>query len=359
MRSSVAALSALALLLASCNYIDQAKSEKPRGSCEKSEKDTYIGSARTCTDAFTRLQLRQCTGTSEKKSDKACVVDKAMAGCKREDKTEWYFNDADGYATVESVGKYCVDIAKGATILPTGAPVAVKNEAGRNEDEAKKYLAENGAKAKTSLATIATIATKLPAPTGKVNLEGLKGDVLVVHREDIADPEKPKKLDYRLKNGNRLAECSRALAGRRLKNDPPYALQYCAKNPVLAVLSVTSYAPATTTGTSTSGNRKTIYVKPATISGDVLLFRLDTGKYLGSFGFMTEKGGDAPRTASTRSSSKASPGRSFPASSPSSRTSAPRSTSTSREASGAAPPPRDRSSYFGPRARFLIGSVAP
>jgi hypothetical protein len=291
MRSS-AAFTLSALVLVSCNYIDEAKSDKPRGSCEKNEKDTYIGSARMCTDAFTRLQLRVCNGTNEKKSEKACVTGKAVAGCKRDVKTEWYFNDADGYATVESVGKYCVDIAKGSTILPTGGTVAIKNERARDEDEAKKSLAENGAKARTNLATIASIASKLPAPTGKVDLQRLKGDALIVHREDLTDPEKPKKLDYRLKNGNRLAECSRALNNRRQTSDPPYALSYCAKSPVLAVISVTSYSPATATGSSVSGHTKTISVKKGTISGDVLFFRLDNGKYLGSFGFLTENGGD-------------------------------------------------------------------
>jgi len=291
MRPSVAfALSALVLV--SCNYIDEAKSDKPRGSCDKNEKDTYIGSTRTCSDAFTRFRLRQCSGKSEKKSDKACVTDKAIAGCKRDDQTEWYFNDAEGYATVESVGKYCVDIAKGVTVLPTGGTVAIKNQDGRNDDDAKKELAEHGAKARTNLATIATIATKLPAPTGKVDLQGLKGDALVVHREDLAEPEKPKKLDYRLENGNRLAQCSRALNNRRQKSDPSYALSYCAKSPVLAVISVTSYSPAAATGTSVSGNTKTTFVKKGTISGDVLLFRTDNGKYLGSFGFLTESSGD-------------------------------------------------------------------
>lgn len=292
MRRSAVAFALSAVGLVSCNYIDEAKSDKPRGSCEKNEKSDYIGSSRKCSDAFTRFQLRQCSGKNEKKSDKACVTDKAVAGCKRDDQTEWYFNDAEGYATVESVGKYCVDIAKGTTVLPTGATVAVKNEDARNEDDAKKQLAEHGAKARTNLATIASIATKLPAPTGKVDLQGLKGDALVVHREDLADPEKPKKLDYRLKNGNRLAECSRALNNRRQKSDPSYALSYCAKSPVLAVISVTSYSPAAATGTSVSGNTKTTFVKKGTISGDVLFFRLDSGKYLGSLGFLTESAGD-------------------------------------------------------------------
>lgn len=292
MRTSAVALAFSALGLVACNYIDEMKSDKPRGSCDKADKNASIGSTRRCTDAFTRHQLRMCTGKDEKKSDKPCVTDQAVAGCKHDDNTEWYFNDAEGYATVESVGKYCVDIAKGTTVLPGGGTVAVKNEDARKEDEAKKYLADYGAKAKTNLATIASIAAKLPAPTGKVNLEGLKGDALVVHREDLADPEHPKKLDYRLENGNRLAQCSRALNGRRMKSDPPYALSYCAKSAVLAVVSVTSYTPAVATGSTVSGKTKTTYVKKGSISGDVLFFRLDNGKYLGSFGFLTESGGD-------------------------------------------------------------------
>ncbi len=292
MRSSAVAFALSALGLVSCNYIDEMKSAKPRGSCEKIDKNGFAGSTRRCTDAFTRHQLRMCDGKDEKKSDKPCVTDKAVAGCKHDDNTEWFFNDAEGYATVESVGKYCVDIGKGTTVLPGGGTVAVKNQDARDEDDAKKYLAEHGAKARTNLATIASIATKLPAPTGKVDLQGLKGDALVVHREDLADPEHPKKLDYRLENGNRLAQCSRALNNRRQKSDPPYALSYCAKSPVLVVVSVTSYSPAAATGTSVSGNTKTTYVKKGTISGDVLFFRLDNGKYLGSFGFLTEASGD-------------------------------------------------------------------
>lgn len=61
-------------------------------------------------------------------------------------------------------------------------------------DELKKYLAENGPKATTALGTVASISARLPAPTGKVDLQGLKGDALVVHKEDLGDLENPKKL---------------------------------------------------------------------------------------------------------------------------------------------------------------------
>jgi hypothetical protein len=149
-------------------------------------------------------------------------------------------------------------------------------------DEVKKYEATHGAKARAMLANVATIAAKLPAPTGKVDLQGLKGDVLLVHKEDLGNLESSKKLEYRIDEAGKLAACSRMLNKRQLSSDHGYDIESCAKSPIIAVVSVTSYAPPTASGTSVSGNTKTTFVKKGTISGDLLFFRADNGKYLGS-----------------------------------------------------------------------------
>lgn len=62
----------------------------------------------------------------------------------------------------------------------------------------------------------------------------------------------------------------------------------CAKYALLLVVSVSEYAPPSATGSSVSGNTKTTFVKKGRIAGDVLAFRTDDGKYLGSYPFVAE-----------------------------------------------------------------------
>lgn len=287
-RLSLCAL--LPLLSTGCNL----KKDKILGRCDKTEEGSYAGNSRRCTDAYARSHLKSCTGKNEKAADEACKRDDAVAGCKQAEITEWFYNDGDkGYATVESVGKYCLDIANGTTILPDGGAVLVKTADERAGDELKKNLAEHGPRAKAALGTVAAIAAKLPAPTGKLDLQGLAGDALVVHKEDLGDLENPKKLDYRLDDTDKLAACSRILGNRKKKSDAAYELEYCAKRPLLAIISVSSYAQPVATGTSVSGNTKTTYVKKGRISGDVLLFRMDSGKPLGSVPFAVANDDDS------------------------------------------------------------------
>ena len=52
-------------------------------------------------------------------------------------------------------------------------------------------------------------------------------------------------------------------------------------------------------------------MKKGTISGDVLFFRLDSGKYLGSFGFLTEAAGDSPPDRLNKELLEAFPGTLF------------------------------------------------
>lgn len=264
------------------------KSDTPVASCDAPKRDDSIGSTRECTDAFDKSNMYPCSDKGAKQSDKPCPREGAIAGCKWDDSLRWFYSGEDGYATVESVGKWCVDIRKGTTVLPNGGAVAVKNADERGADELKANMEKYGAKAKAALATVATIGAKLPAPTGKLDLQGLKGDALVVHRDDLGDLENPKNLPYRLKNTGKLAACSRALNNRKKKDDAPYELQYCATDPLLLVVSVSSYAPATATGSSVSGNTKTTFVKRGRMSGDVLFFRMADGKYLGSFPFSAQ-----------------------------------------------------------------------
>src|SRR6185369_13924750 len=103
-------------------------------------------------------------------------------------------------------------------------------------------------------------------------------DVLLVHKEDLGNLESPKKLDYRIAEAGKLAACSRLLNGRKQSTDEPYELSYCAKDPFIAVVSVSAYEPPAAAGSSVSGTTKTTYVKKGKIGGDVLLFRTDNGK---------------------------------------------------------------------------------
>jgi hypothetical protein len=261
---------------AGCNLLKE-KKDKILWSCtdEKIERGSLSGN-RQCTDAY--VDTRNCY-TNEKKSDGPCKHDDAIAGCRHKDGdyVEWYY----GFSSADDVGKVCL-LSSGTTVMPGGGVVTVKTQGQRDSEELKKYMDESGPKAKATLATVAAIAAKFPAPTGKVNLEGLKGDVLLVHKEDLGNLESPKQIDYRVAEAGKLAACSRLLNGRKLPSDQPYELSYCAKNPIIAIVSVTSYAPPTATGSSVSGKTKTTHVKKGTISGDAFFFRTDNGKFLGS-----------------------------------------------------------------------------
>jgi hypothetical protein len=282
------AVVSLLLLVVGGSACKKKKSDTPVASCDNPNADKNLGSARECTDAFDKSNMYSCSEKGAKQSDKPCPREGAVAGCKWDDSLRWFYNGDTGFATVESIGRWCLDIRKGTTILPDGKPASVKTADQLGADELKTNLDKYGPKAKAAVATAATIGAKLPAPTGKLDLQGLKGKALLVHREDLGDLENPKKLAYRLKDAGQLAACSRLLNGRKKSSDAPYELQYCATNPLLAVLSVSTYAPATATGSTVSGNTKTTFVKRAAMSGDVLFFRLDNGKYLGSFPFSFE-----------------------------------------------------------------------
>jgi hypothetical protein len=277
-RTAIIALGALALV--GCQLLKK-KDDKILGSCTR-PNDTFSGGTSRCRE---RKGYEPACLAEETKSDKPCPRDGfIVAGCRENSgfkEVEWIYSDPakGGTATVQSVGTYCVSIAKGTTLMPDGSEKSSTDVVG---DEVKKYEATHGAKARTTLANVATIAAKLPAATGKVDLQGLKGDALLVHKEDLGNLESPKKLEYRIEEAGQLAACSRMLNKRQLASDKGYDIEYCAKDPFIAVLEVDSYNPPTATGTSVSGNTKTTYVKKGTITGDVYFFRSDNGKYLGS-----------------------------------------------------------------------------
>ncbi len=274
-------LAASAPGLLGCQLLKKKNADAIGGSCTR-PNDTFSGGTSRCRE---RKGREPSCISEETKSDKPCPRDAFLvAGCRGNDgfkDVEWVYSDPakGGTATVESVGTYCVSIARGTTLMADGSEKSSSDVVG---DEVKKYEATHGAKARATLANIATLAARLPAPTGKVDLQGLKGDVLLVHKEDLGSLESPKKLEYRIEETGKLAACSRMLNKRQLPSDHAYDIESCAKNPFIAVVSVTSYAPPTASGSSVSGNTKTTYVKKGTISGDLLVFRTDTGKYLGS-----------------------------------------------------------------------------
>jgi hypothetical protein len=295
-RTVVIALSALgAFSLLGCQLLKKKDPNKAYGSCTQ-QKDSFAGGTATC---------REYPGdkpaciSEETASDKPCPRDAFLvAGCQKPDgfkQIEWIYSDPakGGTATLQSVGTYCVSIARGTMLMPDGSK---RSSTDVVADEVKKYEATHGGKARTTLATVAAVATKLPAPTGKVNLEGLKGDALLVHREDLGNLESPKKLEYRIAEASKLAACSRMLNRRQLASDNGYDIESCANSPVIVIISVTNYAPPTATGSSVSGNTKTTYVKKGTIAGDALFFRSDNGKYLGSTAIgATEDGVTSPQ----------------------------------------------------------------
>jgi hypothetical protein len=280
-RARIAVVALLATGMFGCSLLEKLGKKKEYGSCTRA-KDQFTGGTSVC---------RGYEGSSpsclddETKSDKPCPRDGfIVAGCKKRDgfkETEWVYSDPakGGTATVERVGTFCNGISRGDTILPDGSQ---KKGTDVVADEAKKYEATHGTKARATLANVATIAAKLPTPTNKLDLQGLKGDVLLVHKEDLGDLESPKKIDYRIEEAGKLASCSRMLNKRPLQTDKGYDIEYCAKNPFIGVISITAYDSPVATGSSVSGNTKTTYVKRGRIDGDLLLFRSDNGKYLGS-----------------------------------------------------------------------------
>jgi hypothetical protein len=244
-----------------------------------------LSGTRVCTDSY--ASWKTCS-SNETKSDTPCKHDDAIGGCrdKNGEYVEWFFANKDrGFVTPQQIASYC---EPGTMLLPDGGVGAAKTKDQLKAEEQKKYFDEDGAKAKATLAIVASIAARLPVPTGKVDLQGLKGDALLVHKEDLGSLESPKKIDYRLAESGKLAACSRLLGGRKQSSDEPFELSYCAKNPFIAVLSVSTYEPPAATGSSVSGNTKTTFVKKGKIGGDVLLFRTDNGKYLGSVPFLVE-----------------------------------------------------------------------
>lgn len=275
-RASIVALSGLALVAASgCNLLKK-KKDKVLWSCtdEKIERGSLSG-YKQCVDVY--ADWRTCS-TSETKSDQPCKTELAVAGCRHKegDYVEWVYGD-----TPDGIGRVCA-MGSGTTVMPGGGTVSVKTEAERTNEELKKYMDESGAKAKATLANVATIAAKFPAPTGKVDLQGLKGNAIVVHKEDLGSLESPKSIPYRIAEAGQLAACSRLLNGRKLASDQPYEISYCAKNPVIVVIAVNDYTPPSASGSSVSGNTKTTFVKRGAVSGDAFFFRTDNGKYLGS-----------------------------------------------------------------------------
>lgn len=258
------------------------RSEKPLGSCD--EPKPTIGS-RVCRDFYFKDMKRLCNSTGTVYADKPCDMTGAVGACHEDDEDRWYYTDSG--MDQAALSKFC---APKPMILPGGATVAAKTAAGYAADKLKENMGKYSAAAKPRLATIANIAKKLPAPTGKVNLEGLKGDKLIVHAEDLADPEHPKTIAYRLKDSDYVTACARVLAGHQTPRDEGNELFSCGQSPFLAVVSVTSVKKAAATGSTQSGNTKTTLYSKGRITGDVLLFRLDTGKYLGSFGVDASNG---------------------------------------------------------------------
>ena len=282
-------LSAFMAVMVACVVVASAGCKKGRGdkivgSCDEPKKPNDPLSGHVCRDFYdARLLKDVCTGINEKLSTTPCDKKGAVAACKEAHYDYWYYDD-DPHNTPQSIAGIC---KSDPVILPTGGTFTPKSQAAVNADNVKDNTAKYGAKAKANLATVATIAKKLPAPTNKVNLEGLAGIPFVVHAEDLGDPEHPKSIPYRLEEGKALSSCSRVMAGHATPKDDGNALFTCAQN-VLFVVSVSSFKKPADAGTTQTGNKRTTTYTKGRIAGDVLLFRLDNGKYLGSFGYVAE-----------------------------------------------------------------------
>jgi hypothetical protein len=284
-RSAAAAALGFVLLSSSLGCGTK-KGGKIEGSCDEPRNPNDSSKSHTCSDYYDKRLLKDtCTAAGTKVQTTPCDRTGAIGACKGTYGDRWYYGDQLLYPDPQALTKLC---GSDPVILPNGSIFTPKSNTAVNADKAKENMAKYGAKAKANLATIATIAKKLPAPTGKPNLEGLSGGALIVHAEDLADPEHPKTLPYRLKSSDNLASCSRLVNGRGDPMDNGDALASCAQRPLLAVVSVTSLKKPAATGTTQSGNTKTTLYSKGRITGDVFLFRLEGGKYLGSFGYTAE-----------------------------------------------------------------------
>jgi hypothetical protein len=257
----------------------EGRSDSVVGSCTDPREDKTFGSAKKCTDLYSKKAVRDC---SYDKSDQPCPRESAVAGCKHDGEVEWHYGGPESWVRAEDVAHLC----RGTVLLPDGEVGQTKEQIAAAKDAA--YMTEHGATVKARLATVASIAAKLPGPTGKLNLQRTKGAALIVHREDLTSLESPKTIPYRLKHSHKLGACARRMAGTPRHDDEAHELSYCANNPLLAVVSVTTYAPATSVGQSVSGNTRTTYMKRGRVSGHVQFFAMDDGKYLGSFPFSIE-----------------------------------------------------------------------
>ncbi len=259
------------------------------GSCDEPKKADDPTSNHVCNDYHDKRLLKStCTVNGSTVQTTPCDRKGAIGACKSTYSERWYYDDQTSYPDAQALAKLC---GTDPVLLPTGAVFTPKSDSAVNAGKTKENMTKYGARAKASVATIATVAAKkLPAATGKVNLEGLKGSGLVVHAEDLADPEHPKAIPYRLTDSDRLASCSRLVNNRATPKDDGEALYSCSQDPVFAVVSISSLKKPASTGTTQSGNTKTTLYSKGRITGDVLLFRMDNGKYLGSFGFDAENG---------------------------------------------------------------------
>jgi hypothetical protein len=124
--------------------------------------------------------------------------------------------------------------------------------------------------------------------------------VLLMHAEDLADPEHAKTLAYRLAESEAAGDCTRILAGRAKSTEDGLVLSACAMAPVLAVVSVTYFKEPASAGQTTEGKTRTTFVTRGRVSGDVLFFRLDNAKYLGSVAFDAQNGAVDPSTTMDR-----------------------------------------------------------
>lgn len=251
-----------------------------------------LASAHVCDDYYDKKLLTQvCTQKRAEVSAKPCDRKGAIGACKGEDSDRWYYDDDSMDA--QQLSKLC---APKPVILPTGGALTAKSDSVVNAEKIAGSVARYGAKAKANLASLPAIAKKLPAATGKVDLQALKGEVLVIHAEDLVDPEHPKSIAYRLAGTDAVGACQRILAGRPLAKEDPYVLHACAERQVLAVIMVGTFKDPEWAGQTKDAKSKTTFVKKGRVAGDVLFFRLGDGRYLGSFSFDAENGPISPST---------------------------------------------------------------
>lgn len=284
-----------ALLLVPAVGCKKKKGTTVIGSCDEPKKLNVLASYHSCRDLYDPIDLKRCPETRGVPSNKPCGRKGMVAGCKQTDWDTWFYDD-DLSNTPQSIAAVC---GREPTILPTGAGFVAKTDAQINADKTPVAIAQHGAKVKANLATIATIAKKLPTPTSKVDaagLAGMKGDVVALHAEDLADLEHPKTLAHRVDDTTNVGVCSRIVNRRQTPTDDPDILYGCAERQVLAVISLRTYKDPVNAGQTNDGKVRTTFVTKGRVTGDVLLFRLDNGKYLGSYPFDVTNGPIADNT---------------------------------------------------------------